>query len=204
MTGRLDRISRSLDQLNFDPGRDHILLSVRDAVSVAGASVTRLETAVSEVAIAGLAAIRFRDAAILNAIESLPAESVVVVIGDSTCDELVSILRAIDLVPVVVDPRSLATLESLPKPASALVIVLGEALDDVWPSHKTRAAADGLPERVAVGISGSDGAASDWLDRVVTAAGLPATVGTALQSSSSTRVVRTPRGEYSVLSASTS
>lgn len=203
LTGRLDRISLQLTQLNFDPGRDQILLSVRDAVSVAGVSVARLENAVAEVATAGLAAIRFRDAEILSAVRDLPAGSVVVVVGDGSSVELVSILRALELAPVVVDPRGLATLAGLPQPAAALVVALGEDLDEVWPSRTGRASADDLPDLVVVGISGAQEAEPAWLARVVAAVGLPTQVEGALAASSSVRALSAPRGDRSVLSART-
>lgn len=203
LTGRLDRISLKLDQLNFDPGRDQILLSVRDAVSVTGVSVARLETVVAEVATAGLAAIRYRDAEILGAVRDLPAESVVVVVGDGSAVELVSILRALALAPVVVDPRSLVTLAGLPQPASALIIALGEDPDEVWSSHTTRATAADLPGLVVVGVSGTVDAAPTWLSRVVAATGLPKDVEKALGASSSIRALHAPRADRAVLSART-
>jgi hypothetical protein len=134
LISRLDRIAAGVDQINrdgaktSDPGREQVLLSLRDSVSLVGSSVSRLEAAVSEAWLAGEPVWRFRDALAVSALVHLEAGTTVVVVGDSSAVDVVAVVRAMGLRPVVVDAVAVEAVAVLTRTAGAVVFVGGEDL----------------------------------------------------------------------------
>ncbi len=160
LVGRLDHIAAGVDQINrdgsktSDPARDQVLLSLRDSVSLVGSSVSRLEAAVSEAWLAGEPVWRYRDALAVAALADVEPGSTVVVVGESSAVDVVAVVRAMGLRPVVVDVSAVEAITSLAARASAVVIVGGEEL--VAALDRTDRVVAPVPARTIVGLAVAD------------------------------------------------